>query len=106
RWLWRRDDGSHGGHMMIMLLVDWWWRCGGARLEMEGVVVAAVVVLLKVGAARGGEWHSGSKRSGDKEHFWVRRKSFPATAVVAGGGQLEAGNNRERGPSVFLCYKK
>nr|GEX84681.1 hypothetical protein [Tanacetum cinerariifolium] len=32
------------------------WRCcGGARLEMKGVVAAAMVVLLEAGAARGGE---------------------------------------------------
>nr|GEW71312.1 putative RNA-directed DNA polymerase, eukaryota, reverse transcriptase zinc-binding domain protein [Tanacetum cinerariifolium] len=35
------------------------------RLEMEGVVVAAVVVLLEAEAARGGEWGGGSYRSGE-----------------------------------------
>nr|GEY71390.1 hypothetical protein [Tanacetum cinerariifolium] len=37
-------------------------------------------------AARGGKWCRGSGRSGGREHFWVRRKSFPAAEVVAGGG--------------------
>nr|GFB98946.1 hypothetical protein [Tanacetum cinerariifolium] len=74
-----------------------WWRCGGARLEMEGVVAAAVVVLLEAGAARGGEWHRGSNRSGDKERFWgspekLAEKVFWRrrrwwVVVVAGGGE-------------------
>nr|GEX81528.1 reverse transcriptase domain-containing protein [Tanacetum cinerariifolium] len=46
------------------------WRGGGARLEMEGVVAAAVVVLLEAGEARGGEWGGGSYRSGWEERFW------------------------------------
>nr|GEX02529.1 putative reverse transcriptase domain-containing protein [Tanacetum cinerariifolium] len=71
--VWWGDDGIHGGHVMIMLLVDRWWRCGGARLKMDGVVAAAVVVLLEAEAARGGEWGGGSYRSGVHNTFHVSK---------------------------------
>nr|GEW24359.1 putative reverse transcriptase domain-containing protein [Tanacetum cinerariifolium] len=76
---------------MIMLLVDRWWRCGGARLEMEGVVVAAVVVLLEAVAARGGEWHRGSNRSVLRNVFGDRRKSFLAAGRRWGGELTQKG---------------
>nr|GEX29228.1 hypothetical protein [Tanacetum cinerariifolium] len=92
-WLWLAwdiDNGSHGGHVMIMLLVDRWWICGGARLEMEGVVAAAVVVLLEAGAARGGEWCGGSYRPEEGKYFWgspekLAEKVFRPRRWPAGG---------------------
>nr|GEV55978.1 hypothetical protein [Tanacetum cinerariifolium] len=69
------------------------------RMATKGVVAATVVTAGVVvaagwrgdGAAREGEWRGGSDRSGDRESFWVRRKSFPAAAAAAwwpaaGGG--------------------
>nr|GEY88809.1 hypothetical protein [Tanacetum cinerariifolium] len=58
--------------------------CGGARLEMEGVVATAVVVLLVAGAARGGEWCGGSSRSGWEERFWGSPEKFFGSS---GGGR-------------------
>nr|GFA84752.1 hypothetical protein [Tanacetum cinerariifolium] len=81
---------------MIMLLVDRWWRCGGARLEMEGVVAAAVVVLLEAGAARGGEWNRGSNRSGDKKRFWGSLEKF------SGGGGWWPAVGRRGGVSMMM----
>ncbi|GJW19457.1 hypothetical protein Tco_0026893 [Tanacetum coccineum] len=44
--------------MMVMAAVEWWW-----RLMMAATVVGG-------GGASGGEWHRGSNRSGEGEHFW------------------------------------
>nr|GEY18735.1 hypothetical protein [Tanacetum cinerariifolium] len=52
--------------------------CGG-DVDMVTMVSGGV-------AMRGGEWHSGSSRSGDEEYFWVRWKSFSA---AAGGGRRQ-----------------
>nr|GEZ30725.1 hypothetical protein [Tanacetum cinerariifolium] len=64
-------------------------RCGGARLEMEGVVAAVVVVLLEAGAARGGEWCGRSSRSGWEERFWGLPKKFSGDG--SGGWRWPAG---------------
>nr|GFA72017.1 hypothetical protein [Tanacetum cinerariifolium] len=69
---WREDGG-------VMWVTGWRWRGG----DGSGVV-AAVVVGLKVVAARGGECHSGSRGGGILElgrNFG--RRWWPAT--VAGG---------------------
>nr|GFD04298.1 hypothetical protein [Tanacetum cinerariifolium] len=61
----------------------------------KGRVVAIVVVGLKEVAARGGEWHRGSYRSGGGEHFWGSPKKSPETAASGGdGGQRVAGGGR------------
>nr|GEZ26936.1 retrovirus-related Pol polyprotein from transposon TNT 1-94 [Tanacetum cinerariifolium] len=52
----------------------------------KGRVVAIVVVGLKEVAARGGEWHRGSYRSGGGEHFWGSPKKSPETAASGGDG--------------------
>nr|GEZ11388.1 hypothetical protein [Tanacetum cinerariifolium] len=57
-----------------MMVTGWRWRGGD-----DGSVVG-----LKVVAARGGEWHSGSSRLGGGECFVARPEFWPE--VVAGGG--------------------
>nr|GEY62345.1 hypothetical protein [Tanacetum cinerariifolium] len=52
---WCGNSGDDGGYKVVVRL---WWGYGG-------------------GAARGGEWGSGSSRSGDGEYFWVCRKRSP-----------------------------
>nr|GEX37309.1 reverse transcriptase domain-containing protein [Tanacetum cinerariifolium] len=71
------EDKREGGGMMWV--TGWRWRGGDG-----GSVVAAVVVGLKVVVARGGEWHSGSRRSSGGEHFGAWLEFWPE--VVAGGG--------------------
>nr|GEZ02911.1 hypothetical protein [Tanacetum cinerariifolium] len=41
-----------------------------------------------VRTACGGEWHSGSSRSGDGDRFWVRRKCSPERFSSGGGGDI------------------
>nr|GEZ34929.1 hypothetical protein [Tanacetum cinerariifolium]GEZ53536.1 hypothetical protein [Tanacetum cinerariifolium] len=53
-------------------------------------VVAAVVVVLEVAAARGGEWCGGSYRSGEGECFRVSPEKFSA----GGGDRRLAGGGR------------
>nr|GEZ59795.1 hypothetical protein [Tanacetum cinerariifolium] len=63
------------------------------------VAVVAVDSGGGVRTARGGEWHSGSSRSGDGDRFWVRRKCSPEKVfrrrrrwwVTGGGGGWPAG---------------
>nr|GEY80335.1 hypothetical protein [Tanacetum cinerariifolium] len=62
---------------------------------MEGMVAADVVVLLEAGAARGGEWHRGSNRSGDKERFWGSPEKFSDGSGGGGGGRRLAGGGDE-----------
>ncbi|GKB21889.1 hypothetical protein Tco_0855812 [Tanacetum coccineum] len=51
--------------MMVMAAVEWWW-----RLMMAATVVGG-------GGASGGEWHRGSNRSGEGEHFWSSPEKSP-----------------------------
>nr|GEX93476.1 DUF4219 domain-containing protein/UBN2 domain-containing protein [Tanacetum cinerariifolium] len=71
-----------GGRVRLCWCCRWWWQ--------RGEVAAG-----DVGTARDGEWGEGSSRSGDEEHFGVRRKTFSAAAggrkwwwLAGGGGWL------------------
>nr|GEX17355.1 hypothetical protein [Tanacetum cinerariifolium] len=88
-WRSGNDVGSvveHGGSEMVA-----WWqqRCGSH--DGGGGDGAAVVGRPQRWwvAARGGEWHRGSYRSGDKNHFWFRLERSPEK--FSGGGRLVAG---------------
>nr|GEY42358.1 hypothetical protein [Tanacetum cinerariifolium] len=67
--------GIEGGGDVTDLWWSRWWHWG-----------AAVVVVLEVVAVRGGEWHSGSSRSGGRECF-VARPEFWLEVVAGDGGR-------------------
>nr|GEZ05286.1 putative ribonuclease H-like domain-containing protein [Tanacetum cinerariifolium] len=48
-----------------------------------------VVVVLEAVAARGGEWHRGSYRSGDKNRFWFWPEDLPENFSGGGGGCIQ-----------------
>nr|GEX37896.1 hypothetical protein [Tanacetum cinerariifolium] len=108
------------GWLVRVAVVKWGrmggaWRCvggdgsGGCGMEMMAAIVVTCGGAFGGGAARDGEWHRGSNRSGDKERFLGSSEKFfggdGGGRQWPAGGWL-AGNNRERGPSVFSCYKK
>nr|GEZ35055.1 RNA-directed DNA polymerase, eukaryota [Tanacetum cinerariifolium] len=66
--------GVEGGGDVTDLWWSRWWHWG-----------AAVVVVLEVVAARGGEWYGGSYRSGEGEHFWGSPEKSLETAAAGGG---------------------
>nr|GEX79877.1 hypothetical protein [Tanacetum cinerariifolium]GFA27262.1 hypothetical protein [Tanacetum cinerariifolium] len=59
-------------------------RSRGAGCGVEGG--GDVVVVLEAVAARGGEWHRGSYRSGDKNRFWFWPEDLPENFLGGGGG--------------------
>nr|GFC60768.1 hypothetical protein [Tanacetum cinerariifolium] len=77
RWRQGGDDGDR----VVFMVVGLWWRCVALVMVWRGVgcrdgggwsvsVAVAVVVTLRVVAARGGEWCGGSNRSGWEVCFW------------------------------------
>nr|GEZ33961.1 hypothetical protein [Tanacetum cinerariifolium] len=74
-----------------MWVTGWGWKWRGGD---GGDVVAAVVVGLKELAVRGGEWHSGSSRSGGGECFVARPEFWPEVVAGDGGRRLTGGGGR------------
>nr|GEY06633.1 reverse transcriptase domain-containing protein [Tanacetum cinerariifolium] len=62
-----------------------------SKIKYANKGVVAVVMVLEVVAARGGEWYGGSYRSGEGEHFWGLPEKSPETATDGGDcGRSEA----------------
>nr|GEX38541.1 hypothetical protein [Tanacetum cinerariifolium] len=80
--------GGCGVEVMVTRVADenlWVSAVGVDEGGVAAVEAGSALAVVKGGAARGREWCMGSDRSGDGEHFWVRRKRSPEKFSSGGG---------------------